>query len=160
MPKQGQCSVCLHRRVAAINSAVVSGKLPLRKIAVKFGVGQGSLYRHRHKCIEAKIQKYQKETDFEDAKGIILGLRELRQFAGKVRSRAATKKDGDLELKALARMQSIDELTARLLGLPLAADRDGLQTKIEVIYIDKQMNVAAGAIPLPPRSLPAPQEGR
>ena len=41
------CSVCMHPKVEAINLALLSGSLPLRRIADKYGVSVGAVHRHK-----------------------------------------------------------------------------------------------------------------
>jgi len=154
MPKAGQCSICLHRKAGAINKAIVSGEMPLLKIAKTFRIPYQSLYNHRRKHLPAELVR-RKEQTLEDAAQVLVNeLEQLREKTGQVLTRALSKNnyDGDLALRAIARRERQLELKARLLGQ--LEDRDRGPQHIEVHYVDKAVIVAGRSVGSTP-ALPA-----
>lgn len=147
------CTICRSKQRAGIEAAILRQD-PLKRIEARFKCSQGAIRHHRDHCITAKIRKYKDQSELEAGRTLIQELLELSQKAGEVLSRATAKKDGDLELKAIARMASLVELRARLLGQ--LEERAPSATRIEVHYVDKMVVAPNGPAQLPPASEPAP----
>ncbi|HEV3332494.1 MAG TPA: hypothetical protein VG096_16005 [Bryobacteraceae bacterium] len=75
-------------------------------------------------------------------------MRAKGEKAGQILTRALRQKDGDLALKAIARLERQLELKARLLGELEQGSPTTIQ-HIEVHYVDKAVIVAAPAAALP-----------
>jgi hypothetical protein len=104
-------------------------------MADQYGVSKTSLLRHREKCLPAHLLKAKEETDIQSASGLVKQLQELARKTSLVLSRAMAKNDGELALKAIARLERQLELKARLLGE--LEDRGQTVQHVEVHYVDK-----------------------
>jgi len=149
------CTVCSHSRRSEIDTALVRPD-SLRAIAGRFGTSKSALERHRAKCISEQLSKAQELSDVAAASNLVDELLKLTRKTGEVLARALREKDGDLALKAIARLERQLELKGRLLGQ--LEERGASQTTVQVIYIDKQVNVNAQRVA--PPALPAGLEGQ
>jgi hypothetical protein len=96
--------------------------------------------------------KAKEQFDVQSASSLVKELCELTKRTGEILACAMREKDGDLALKAIARLERQLELKARLLGELEAGTPTTIQ-HIEVHYVDKAVIVAA-----PPAALPAAPE--
>jgi hypothetical protein len=145
------CTVCRHQHRNQIDTALIDNG-PLRTIADRYGISKTSLLRHRATCLPAHLVKAKEQSDVQSASSLVKELRELTKKTSAVLTRALRQKDGDLALKAIARLERQLELKARLLGELEEGSSTTIQ-HIEVHYVDKAVIVAA-----PPVALPAAPE--
>ena len=153
------CTICRHPNRTEIDSALI-GSGPLRTVADHYGLSKTSLIRHRAKCLPMHLLRAKDDSDLQSASALVKELRELARKTGEVLTRAMSEKNGDLALKAIARLERQLELKARLLGE--LEERGTSVQHIEVHYVDKAVILSAAPRPLatsPARAqLPAPAE--
>src|ERR1017187_7370636 len=113
------CTICSHPERTKIDSALVN-LVPLRHIASQYATSTASLRRHKANCLPAHLLKAKELSDeLSDGQSASALVTELRELAGKtsaILTRAMSEKNGDLALKAIARLERQLELKARLLG--------------------------------------------
>jgi hypothetical protein len=134
-----RCTICDHKKCAAINKALIEGQLGLRKIALRFSLPNiSSLYRHS-KHLPPELVKGKEESVKDASLQLVAELEGLVQKTGQVLTRALSKKhyDAEIALKAIARRERQLELKARLLGE--LEERNPNTQRIEVVYIDKML---------------------
>jgi hypothetical protein len=127
------CSICAHPKRPEIDAALVRPD-SLRVIAGRFGTSKSSLERHRDKCVSDLLAKAKDISDVAAASHLVDELLKLTKKTGEVLTRAVREKNGDLALKAIARLERQLELKARLLGK--LEERADSQTTVQVIYVD------------------------
>jgi hypothetical protein len=144
------CTVCRHPKRAEIDAALIRSE-SFRDVAGRFGTSKSALERHRTTCLPVHLLKAKDEADVQSASALVKELRELAKKTGLVLSRAMRQKDGELALKAIARLERQLELKARLLGE--LEERGSTTQHITVTYVDKAVIVPAApgqlAGPLP-----------
>ncbi len=129
------CSICRHEQRSEIDGELLASG-PLRPMADRYGVSKTSLIRHRTNCISAQLAKAKEISEVATASSLVKELRELTKKTGEVLARAVRQKNGDLALKALARLERQLELKGRLLG-QLEERNNGGATVVHVVYVDK-----------------------
>lgn len=153
------CTICRHPNRGEIDSALV-GSESLRDIAGRTGTSKSALERHRTSCLPAHLVKAKEQSDVQSASALVKELRELARKTGEILTRATREKNGELALKAIARLERQLELKARLLGE--LEERGATVQHIEVHYVDKAVILPAAPSQLaasPARAqLPAPAE--
>jgi hypothetical protein len=92
--------------------------------------------------------KAKEQFDIQSASSLVKELCDLTKRTAEILSGAMREKDGDLALKAIARLERQLELKARLLGELEQGSPTTIQ-HIEVHYVDKAVIVAAPAAALP-----------
>jgi hypothetical protein len=133
------CSICRHTKRTEIDAALVRPD-SLRAIAGRFGTSKSALERHRDKCLPAHLLKAKDDADLQSASALVAEIREITRKTSLILSRAMRKKDSEVALKAIARLERQLELKARLLGE--LEERGGVGgTTIQVVYVDKQLNL-------------------
>lgn len=106
------CSVCMHPKVEAINLALLSGSLPLRRIADKYGVSVGAVHRHKQ-----HIQPLKEEViEVSDPSAVMRQIQELNQRADLLYRSAVQANDRLNTVRALKELREILSLYARLTG--------------------------------------------
>jgi hypothetical protein len=156
------CSICSHPQRTKIDSALLN-LVPLRHTAAEFATSTASLRRHKANCLPAHLLKAKELSDElfdgQSASALVKELRELARKTGLILTRAISEKNGDLALKAIARLERQLELKARLLGE--LEERGATAQRIEVHYIDKAVILpgASGQLAATPARarLPAPE---
>lgn len=131
------CTICHHPKRQEIDKALVRGE-SLGTIAARSGTSKSSVKRHSDSCISRQLAKAKEAKEVSDVKAaseLVKELLELTQKAASVLARAMREKDGELALKAIARMERQLELKARLLGE--LEDRGTNLQRIEVVYVEK-----------------------
>src|ERR1019366_2297639 len=157
------CTICRHPNRNQIDMALVQNG-PLRAISDQWSVSKTALLRHRNKCLPthllkakalsdvksatslAKEVQQREESEIQSATSLVAELRELAKKTGAVLSRAMSEKNGDLALKAIARLERQLELKARLLG-ELEERGSTTSQRIEVVYVDKAVILPAAPAP-------------
>ncbi len=129
------CTICSNPKRIEIEAALIHSE-PLRTIATRFDTSTGALQRHKDIHIPAKLARAKEENEIKAASALVKELRELTKKTGEVLARALRQKNGDLALKAIARLEKQLELKGRLLGELEDRGGRGDTTKIEVVYID------------------------
>lgn len=148
------CSVCRNPKRSEIDSALLHSE-GLRKIAKRYGTSTTALHRHKNSCISAQLAKSKEVSEIASAAALVRELNEITRKTGAVLARAVREKDGELALKAIARLERQLELKGRLLG-QLEKQPAGGPTTVHVVYVDKMLNVGAPDPNIP--ALPAPSE--
>jgi hypothetical protein len=133
------CTICRHQHRNEIDKALIRPE-SLRDIALRFGTSKSALERHRAKCLPKHLLLAKQDSETQNATALVNELRELAKKTGDILSRAMREKNGDLALKAIARLERQLELKARLLG-ELEERRGGGVQHIEVHYVDKAVIV-------------------
>jgi hypothetical protein len=128
------CSVCRHEQRSQIDAALIRSD-SLRNIAKQFGTSAAALHRHRNACVRDQLSKAKEISDVTAASVLVKELRELTRKTGEVLARAVHQKNGDLALKAIARLERQLELKGRLIG-PLEERNNGGATVVQVVYVD------------------------
>ena len=154
------CTICSHPQRTKIDSALLN-LIPLRHTAAQYATSTASLRRHKANCLPAHLLKAKELSDelsdCQSASALVTELRELARKTGQILTRAMSEKNGDLALKAIARLERQLELKARLLGE--LEERGASVQRIEVVYVDKQLVLQApGQLAATPAraQLPAP----
>jgi hypothetical protein len=128
------CTVCRHQNRNDIDLALIRPD-SLRDIALRYGTSKSALERHRDKCLPKHLLRAKEDSEIRSAAALVNELRELASKTGEILTRAMREKNGDLALKAIARLERQLELKARLLD-ELEERAPGVQ-HIEVTYVDK-----------------------
>jgi len=149
------CSICRHKNRPEIDAALLRSE-SLRNIAKQFGTSATALHRHRNSCVSQQLSKAKDASDVVAASALVRELREITAKTRDVLARAVREKNGDLALKAVARLERQLELKARLLGQLEERGASGPVT-VQVVYVDKQVNVTAPVSRTAP-ALPAGSE--
>jgi hypothetical protein len=137
--------------------------MPLRHIASQYTTSTASLRRHKANCLPAHLLKAKELSDElsagQSASALVKELRELAKKTSAILSRAMSEKNGDLALKAIARLERQLELKARLLGE--LEERGASVQRIEVVYVDKQLvlQAAPGQLAAPAEPIPLVRSG-
>src|SRR5579863_8732850 len=132
------CSICRHQKRGEIDANLLRGDT-FRHIAAQFRVSTGALQRHRNSCISEQLEKAKEVSDVAAGSALVREIQEITRKTRDVLTRAMAEKNGDLALKAIARLERQLELKGRLLG-QLQERNPGAQ-RIEVVYIDKAVIV-------------------
>ncbi len=109
------CLICTHKDRAAIDRALVSGR-SLRDLSALFRVSEDSLARHRDAHIPKAVAKAQEEADIAHGLDVVKQLRTINGVTMQILGEARQRKDPDVALKAIDRIQRQIELQAKLLG--------------------------------------------
>ncbi len=109
------CQTCQHAEVAAIDRALVSGQ-SLRDLSALFRVSEDSLARHRDADIPQAVAKAQEVEDITRGLDVVKQLRTINGVTMQILSEARQRKDPEIALKAIDRIQRQIELQAKLLG--------------------------------------------
>lgn len=109
------CTICNHAKRLRINRALVAG-VPLRDIAEQYDVAASSLDRHKGGHLPASILRAKSAREVLDADRLVAELLDLRQAAEDVLEEGRASADGDLQLRAISRLEKLLELIARLVG--------------------------------------------
>ncbi len=134
MPRS--CTICAHPKRIEIDAALMASE-SFRNIAARFGISTGALQRHRSQHIATQLAKAQAANEITAASALVKELKELTRKTGAVLARALRSKNGELALKAIARLERQLELKGRLLGQLEGHDSGrGGDTRIEVVYVD------------------------
>jgi transposase len=139
-----KCSICSHRKRAAIETALLEG-MTCGKIAQRFRVGQWAVYRHQRQHVAAQLQKARELQESAGGTNLVAQLREIHRTTQRILSRALAKNDGELALRAIARLEKQLELEGRLLGE--LEDRGTTVQRVEVVYIDKAVIASPAPVP-------------
>src|SRR5262245_8717627 len=70
------CTICKSKRRKAIDEELIRG-VTLRNIAKKYRVGYVSLFRHKKKCLPAKLALI-KQQEVVDAKTLLAEMKSLK----------------------------------------------------------------------------------
>lgn len=141
------CTICRHPNRTEIDTALIRPD-SFRDIATRYGTSKSALERHRDKCLPKHLLRAKEDSETQSATALVKELRELARKTGLILTRAMDEKNGDLALKAIARLERQLELKARLLGE--LEERGSSVRRIEVLYVDK-----AVILPAAPRQLAA-----
>jgi len=125
------CTICEHKRIKEIDSALVRPGAVLRTIAHQYGLSESALKRHvKNGHIAEKIQKASNAHEAADADDLLAEVQETEKITRALIGRAfnRTVKDGNgddipnpdydprIALQALARREKQIELKGRVLG--------------------------------------------
>jgi hypothetical protein len=108
------CTICKHPKRTAMDKAIVSGQ-SCREISASFRVSEDALQRHKGHLGKAIV----KAAEAREEAGALDVLQQLRAINGAalgVLKKARDEGDGELQLKAIDRVQKQIELQAKLLG--------------------------------------------
>ena len=108
------CTICINPNRTAIDKAIVAGK-SCREISASFGVSPDAAQRHKPHLAKAVA----KAAEAREEKGALDVLQQLKAINGaalSVLKKACNDGDGELQLKAIDRVQKQIELQAKLLG--------------------------------------------
>lgn len=108
------CSVCRSPDRDAIDRALVAGEA-LRDIAGRFGPAKSAVARHKDH-LPGHLRKAAEAEDVARAIDVVGQLRAINGASLAVLREARDRRDGDLALKAVDRIQKQIELQAKLLG--------------------------------------------
>ena len=109
------CTVCTHGERAAIDKALVGGDA-FRDIAGRFGLAKSAVARHKGDHLPATLVKAAEAEDVAQAIDVVKQLKAINGASLAVLKEARERRDGDLALKAVDRIQKQIELQAKLLG--------------------------------------------
>ena len=108
-----RCSVCEHKDVAEINSALALGE-PLRTIADRWSVSKTDLMRHRNQHLPVSAIMAKETQEIDQANDLLNQIRDLQQ-----RTQAT-----------LEGAQEVEELSVALQGIREARDNLELLAKL------------------------------
>jgi hypothetical protein len=153
-----RCTVCSHPKRSEIDGAIISSEAH-RVVAKRFGISPAAVFRHQSDHLPAHLAKAKQVAEVVSASSLVDELLKLTRTTGGVLARALADKDGELALKAIARLEKQLELKGRLLGeLEDRGGRTG-ETHIVVTYVDKMLVAPGGTVPNGPRAIEAAGEG-
>jgi len=132
------CTICNHPKRIDIDAAILRSE-PLRNLAKQYGASSTALFRHKTDHIAKQLAKAKEVSEIASATVLLDELRELAENTREVLSRAVKEENGDLALKAIARLERQLELKGRLLGE--IKEPGGTKNRIEVVYVDKALIV-------------------
>ena len=130
------CTVCRNDKLNEINTALV-GNEAYRSVAKRFSLSPPAVFRHQSQHLPAHLAKAKQASEIAAASTLVDELLRLTKTTRQVLARAIEEKDGELALKAIARLERQLELKGRLLG-ELEDGRKG-ETHIVVSYVDKML---------------------
>ena len=108
------CTICNHAQRDAIDLSLLEGQ-PLRNIAERFTVSATALHRHKDH-LPGTLIKAQEKAEALQTLDVLKQLRAINGASLNILKEARDKKDGNLALKAVDRIQRQIELQAKLLG--------------------------------------------
>lgn len=113
MPRS--CTVCNHLQRSAIETALLD-KTSLRDIARQYATGKDALARHRDSCISAALSKAAEVKATLNGETLLARLKTINAETLTILKEARQDKNGELALKAIARVEKQLELEGKLLG--------------------------------------------
>lgn len=150
------CTICRNPKRQEIDLALVRSE-SLREITNNFALSKSALDRHRQKCLPQHLLQAQDVIETQSADSLIQELLELAASTRLVLSRAMLEKDGELALKAIARLERQLELKGRILGE--FEERIPTVQHVTVTYAEKAVFVQPGITSQPVSlQLPAPDD--
>jgi hypothetical protein len=108
------CTICEHPQRIAIDKAIVSGQ-SCSRIAALFRVSEDSAQRHKPHLAKAVVKAAEAREE-KGALDVLHQLKDINDAALGVLKIARDDGDGELQLKAIDRVQKQIELQAKLLG--------------------------------------------
>jgi hypothetical protein len=109
------CTVCIHRHVAEIDQALVSGE-SLRNIAEQRHVSVAALFRHRQSHVPASLRAAQQASEAEEEASLLDQVRALRDRAILILNKAEYAGDLRTALTAIKELRGTLELLGRATG--------------------------------------------
>lgn len=108
------CTICTHPNRAEIDAALLEGE-PLRTIAARWSVSKSALIRHSEH-IPPHLAKAHEAHEATEAGTLLERLRALNHETRAVLEDAKAGGNGELQLKALTRLEKQLELEGKLIG--------------------------------------------
>lgn len=113
-----QCSVCGHRRRAALEAEILNAT-PLMQIEKRFGVGRNSLQRHRDKHMRGEVEAAKAAREFEALErggSVLERLGALDSRMAAIVDEAMALDDKSTAIRAIREVRGLIELRAKLTG--------------------------------------------
>jgi hypothetical protein len=113
------CTVCSHPKRAEIDRALLAGE-PFRHIAARFDTSTAALQRHKAEHLSermAQVAERNAEADVRTALDVVAQLKAINGASLSILKEARDRRDGELALKAIDRIQKQIELQAKLIDL-------------------------------------------
>src|ERR687886_1854206 len=98
MPRR--CSVCEHKDVAEINSALALGE-PLRNIADRWSVSKTDLMRHRNQHLPVSVIMAEEAEEGTHSDDLLDEIRDLRERTQAILERAQEAEELSVALQAI-----------------------------------------------------------
>jgi hypothetical protein len=109
------CTICGHRERNAIDAALID-RQSFRRIAAQFGVAATSLMRHYDDHLPAEMVQAARAAEVGRGGDLIDRLLELTKVCRAILGRSFKAENDEVALKAVARLERLVELEARLMG--------------------------------------------
>jgi len=114
MPRR--CTVCVHPERESIDKALITGDSAFLALSALFGVSDSALRRHAKKHLPATLAQAQDAAEVAQADDLLGQVKELRDKAYGVLSKAEAAGDLRTALAAIREARGCLELLAKLLG--------------------------------------------
>lgn len=109
------CTICIHKQRSAIESALLNGT-SFRNIAERFATSTTALFRHKSACIAESLSKATDVKEVVQADTLLARLKSLNAETLAILTKARKDENGELALKAIARVEKQLELEGKLIG--------------------------------------------
>ena len=115
MPRR--CSVCEHKDVAEINSALALGE-PLRFIAYRWSVSKTDLMRHRNQHLPVSVIMAKETQEIDQASDLLDQIRDLQERTQAILERAEEAQELSIAVGGIREARRNLQLLAKLLRNP------------------------------------------
>jgi hypothetical protein len=137
------CTICSHPQRTEIDAVLIANE-SFQRVANRFGITKSAVLRHnrahvaQHLAKAPQFQQPQPDPQIASASVLVDELLKLTKKTGEILARAMREKDGELALKAIARLEKQLELKGRLLG-ELEDRGGGGEMHVTLTYVDKML---------------------
>ncbi|MBF0588707.1 MAG: hypothetical protein HQL53_06230 [Magnetococcales bacterium] len=109
------CSVCAHKRIKAINKALVKGEA-LRAISRQYKLSKDALRRHKAAHLPKAMAKAQEASEVVHGNDLLGQLAALQEDARRISKKAESAKNFNAALAGVRELVRIVELLAKMQG--------------------------------------------
>lgn len=132
MPRN--CTICNHLQRSEIEAALLEN-LSFRHIASRYATSTASIQRHKQACIAKTLMKASEAKEVAQADTLLERLKSINADTLAILKEARTDKNGELALKAIARVEKQIELEGKLIGELNDAPQVNLNIGIERLQV-------------------------
>lgn len=114
MPRR--CTVCAHEMREIIDTLLIEGKTPKRRIATQFGLNEGSIRWHEKHHLSEDLVKSHKALQIAQSDNLLDKIIYLQREALEILQESRDNKENHTALNAIGRTAQLIELQGELLG--------------------------------------------
>jgi hypothetical protein len=127
------CTICTHEQGEQIDTALLKGE-PYRRIAQRFTASPDAVLRHKSH-LPRTLAKAEEAREMAQAGTLLQRLTDLHAETLTILKEARQNRNGELALKAIARLEKQLELEARLIGQLNEAPQVNLNVSIDQLQV-------------------------